>query len=611
MRLIRASDCVLVDAREEGWPKYAILSHVWRKREVTYLDMLGPRADRELQNELFSKVIRCCEVTLQAKLEYVWIDTCCINKQDSAELSEAINSMYKWYEQAAVCFAYLFDIDHDLAVYGNEWTSSEWFDRGWTLQELIAPKYILFFDMYWQELGTKRSLGTTLSEKTGIDVGILAKNSRLSSQSIAQRMSWAANRKTTRKEDEAYCLLGLFGVNMPMIYGEGENAFIRLQEEIIRRSDDHSIFAWHILNEKEEQMPAYQQGLHGLLASAPACFRNCRSTVRTASRHGSSAYTMSNRGLSITLDRAVWTTDTYIVRLQCDDANVQVQNSEQGRLTTQTRVRGRYSLAILLVRLYSDDQYARIAAKDGRSIIRLDDYVWHNGSIMRSASKVNVNVPQNVYENFTSFTANVETRTVAALQLKVPALFENQATWQWSPDSQKCMVALWADEGILLTLNHKTSESGHGFVIDKLKIGIDYDGNPICFLATKQGLSVSSIDSRRQYTPAESMALGGIHDRKINSRAEWPEIWSRIKGTKAWPVGEQPDLWALRGDRVEDIDLHLCRANDLAGETILCRIVVQKVTVEYGEFAGCLVWELSLTELLEHKNWFSKKMSLQ
>ena len=122
-------------------------------------------------------------------------------------------------------------------------TESRWFTRGWTLQELIAPRSLTFYSSDWHELGTKATLHDSLSKRTGIDVEILRGKKRLESTSVARRMSWACNRQTTRTEDEAYCLMGLFDVNMPMLYGEGSNAFLRLQEEIMKHSDDESIFA--------------------------------------------------------------------------------------------------------------------------------------------------------------------------------------------------------------------------------------------------------------------------------------------------------------------------------------------------------------------------------
>ena len=160
--------------------------------------------------------------------DYIWIDTCCIDKTSSAELSEALNSMYRWYQEAEECYAYLADVPHNsinraTGVTGPSW-KSRWFTRGWTLQELIAPLSVIFLNSEWQEIGTKSNLQRDISEITGIPSSFLLGDD-LRHASIAQRMSWASKRETTRIEDLAYYLMGLFGIYMPMLYGEGERAY--------------------------------------------------------------------------------------------------------------------------------------------------------------------------------------------------------------------------------------------------------------------------------------------------------------------------------------------------------------------------------------------------
>ena len=231
---------------------YAILSHTWGSDEVTLQNINEPIVKSRVG---YRKVEQCCSIAHEMGYEYVWIDTCCIDKTSSAELSEAINSMFLWYREATICYAYLFDVPQ------KPFERSRWFTRGWTLQELIAPREIVFFDGNWKELGDKASLGTRISQCTRIPESILLGEQDLDTFSIAQRMSWASERQTSRAEDRAYCLMGLFGVNMPLIYGEREAAFIRLQEEILRISEDHSLFAW-----KSSDTRA------GLLATSPAAF---------------------------------------------------------------------------------------------------------------------------------------------------------------------------------------------------------------------------------------------------------------------------------------------------------------------------------------------------
>lgn len=152
--------------------------------------------------------------------------------------------MFKWCQHSAVCYAYLEDVpSHKLELDKNCFQKSRWFTRGCTLQELIALKDVVFHSQDWIRYETKRDLASVLAEVTNVDEVVLIDSSKLSHASIARRLSWAANRETSREEDSAYCLLGICGINMPLRYGEGSGAFIRLQEEIMRISTDQSILA--------------------------------------------------------------------------------------------------------------------------------------------------------------------------------------------------------------------------------------------------------------------------------------------------------------------------------------------------------------------------------
>ncbi|RYP43033.1 hypothetical protein DL768_010118 [Monosporascus sp. mg162] len=226
-------------------PPYAILSHTWgiTEDECSFQEWQHLPASAVKQKEGFQKIEYCCRQAAKDGLEWVWIDTCCIDKASSAELTEAINSMFRWYRNAEICYAYLSDVSSAPTVH-QMLERSRWFTRGWTLQELIAPAEVVFYSMDWGYIGTKSELSTSISSITTIDVSFL--NSRnLVSASVAQRMSWAAHRETSRTEDIAYCLLGIFDVNMPLIYGEGMKAFQRLQEEIMKSYPyDYSLFAW-------------------------------------------------------------------------------------------------------------------------------------------------------------------------------------------------------------------------------------------------------------------------------------------------------------------------------------------------------------------------------
>ncbi|KAF9456250.1 heterokaryon incompatibility protein-domain-containing protein [Collybia nuda] len=275
-------------------PAYAILSHVWEKEEVTFRDIGDLDKAKKMQG--FSKIIGACDTAIKDGLKYIWIDTCCINKDSSAEVSEAINSMYMWYKNSRVCYAYLSDVskedDHENSC--SFFATSLWFSRGWTLQELIAPRRVVFYGMNWIDIGTKATLRHTISTITGIDIGVITDGSldRLNSIPVAVRMSWAADRNTTREEDVAYSLMGLFGVTMPLLYGERGKAFIRLQHEIIKQSDDHSIFAW----------ASQDDGERGILARSPSEFRNSEKVERIPdSSEDSKPYFITNKGLRIDL----------------------------------------------------------------------------------------------------------------------------------------------------------------------------------------------------------------------------------------------------------------------------------------------------------------------
>ena len=198
----------------------------------------------------YRKLRRCCELAFQAGLKFAWIDTCCIDKRSSAELSEAINSMFKWYSNSALCYAYLDDVITEEtpvshAMEKSSFRASKWWTRGWTLQELIAPGSVLFFDQNWKPIETRNRLAWLVSEITSIEIEVLGEDYNWLGHrtSVAQNMSWEARRQTTRQEDRAYSLMGLFGANMPLLYGEGPRAFIRLQEEIMRTTADQSLFA--------------------------------------------------------------------------------------------------------------------------------------------------------------------------------------------------------------------------------------------------------------------------------------------------------------------------------------------------------------------------------
>jgi hypothetical protein len=295
MRLLNSHTLELHEYWGRNIPRYAILSHTWGDEEVSFQDVKEGSMKAKAG---YKKIEYAC---MQAKMDdygYCWVDTCCIDKTSSAELSEAINSMYNWYKNATVCYAFLPDVaassaGNDIAPDG--FAESRWFTRGWTLQELIAPSTVIFYGMSWAKLGTKSTLRDEVSAITGIDARILDGHDP-GTTSIARRMFWASNRQTTREEDMAYCLMGIFDINMPLLYGEGEKAFIRLQEEIMKASDDHSLFAWI-------SSPDERYVYRGLLAKSPAEFKDSRDIVPIRnSKVDSSSYSLTNKGLRIDLE---------------------------------------------------------------------------------------------------------------------------------------------------------------------------------------------------------------------------------------------------------------------------------------------------------------------
>lgn len=389
MRLLDAQTLCFCDFFDQNTPPYAILSHTWGPDEVSFQDALAltgartapispdPATAEIARRAGWIKIVQTCELASRDGLRYVWVDTCCIDKTSSAELSEAINCMFGWYENAEVCYTYLADVPSretwDLDSPGGSFENSRWFTRGWTLQELVAPSRLVFYATDWSRIATRHELAMAVSSLTGIhwsflrdedvkdggdtshaeeaqasqstspeqprlwdliDVaGALPARIRprtrrsiaasLRSASIAERMSWAAKRQTTRVEDIAYCLLGIFGVHMPLIYGEGRQAFIRLQQEIMRQSDDMSILAWNLrfkgnqplkpIRVQFSQFTAHPWKVYsysprygrdcpsvGVLAESPASFLGCEDVIPSETDSGVPV-SVSSKGLEVVL----------------------------------------------------------------------------------------------------------------------------------------------------------------------------------------------------------------------------------------------------------------------------------------------------------------------
>ena len=288
-------------------PAYAILSHTWADDEVLFDDIATPLVEHKAG---YWKILKSCKQAQEDGLQWIWIDTCCIDKRSSAELSEAINSMYRYYWDAEICYAYLADanyVDDDIPPKAPEtwfvdilnFRDSRWFTRGWTLQELLAPAIVEFFGLQWKYFGSKTALADDIEQATRIQKRYIVDREAIKTASVALRFSWASTRETTREEDIAYCLMGLLRVNMPLLYGEGKRAFYRLQLEILRQSQDHTLFAWGPLGKRTQRMPGCPGGV---FSTSPKDFdphiaRIPQSTLRGIADQ--SVHEMTNIGLRI------------------------------------------------------------------------------------------------------------------------------------------------------------------------------------------------------------------------------------------------------------------------------------------------------------------------
>lgn len=299
MRLIHTETRELREFFGDEIPKYAILSHTWEEGEVTFQDW---STDEREKKKGYFKINMACRQAQKHGWKYLWVDTNCIDKSSSAELSEAINSMFSWYQKASICYVYLADVtsippqwDSMTDEYVEHFCRSRWFTRGWTLQELLAPTAMTFYSKDWLKIASRSTLANIISETTQISIEYLHGDERFKLASIAQKMAWVSRRSTTRIEDMAYCMLGIFEVNMPLLYGEGSKSFTRLQEEIIRTSTDHTIFCWTWIDSVPREWTS-------LLAPCPQAFKYSEHFVSTdPASNAKRTYKMTNAGLSINL----------------------------------------------------------------------------------------------------------------------------------------------------------------------------------------------------------------------------------------------------------------------------------------------------------------------
>ncbi|KAK3693444.1 heterokaryon incompatibility protein-domain-containing protein [Podospora appendiculata] len=397
MRLLNVTTLEVQEFYGANTPQYAILSHTWGNEEITLpeIEAISKRLREQQKQSMalhkagYAKILSVCKQAARDGLQYVWVDTCCIDKTSGPEISEAINSMFAWYQQAMVCYVYMEDVLYQdykqgYRTWEHDFVRSRWFTRGWTLQELLAPERLVFFSREWERLGTKSELSKLLEKTTKIDEQVLLDPRFLSRTCISQRMSWAANRKTTRPEDTAYSLMGIFSVNMPPLYGEGaENAFVRLQEAILNTSDDHTIFAWGLLKQDTSALAIHYDkleeldydemiGMTGILAKSPSDFTGVGRVVpATSTLSEDAAYKMTNKGLKIKLKLVptnfghLTTQKFYLGVLNCQSSEEQPP-SRLGMLLTETETPN--VLFRTRTRMYSWVSGAAVAAATARTV---------------------------------------------------------------------------------------------------------------------------------------------------------------------------------------------------------------------------------------------------
>ncbi|KAF2105893.1 heterokaryon incompatibility protein-domain-containing protein [Lophiotrema nucula] len=428
-------------------PDFAILSHTWYPdhEEVKYKEIMENSGQ---DKKGFQKIRLCGEQAKKDGYQYFWVDTCSIDKTNNSELSEAINSMYRWYADAKICYAYLTDVN------GMDWEAfenSRWFKRGWTLQELLAPKTMRFYNSEWQYLGDKSSLGPRISKITGIDLDVLQNSARIPEYSIAERMSWAAGRETSRVEDRAYSLLGIFGIDdMPMMYGQGETAFRRLQERIMEKSDDYSIFAWQGL----------QQFGPGLLATSPDAFASSESIKPTLD---DSNYKLSKQMIDISMKLKPYGPFTYLGLLNCTN---QSNDSYSG---------------IFLRQLPASKRYARVA---------------YNGDDFDSSPREQISIYQDI-DALIGRMRGTDYTDVPSIGFRIPAQLlsvsytakvdHELVRWDASQRTFTIPAGVTTTQGMIGSLQLEQNKFG----IEVVRVGFDKNSNPVCMLAKSYGLSPS------------------------------------------------------------------------------------------------------------------------
>ena len=543
MRLINVETEQLEDFSPHQKPKYAVLSHRWTKKEVTFAEICGPNFRSTSSPTKFRGTL---QQAANDGLKYVWIDTCCIDKTSSTELSEAVNSMYRWYQGAESCYVYLHDVK--IIKWQESFPISKWFKRGWTLQELLAPRTVIFYDQSWQKLGDRRSLVDEISRVTGITINVL-QTGDLKPCSVAQKMAWASRRVTTRPEDRAYCLMGLFGVNMPLLYGEGEKAFLRFQEEIIKHNDDRSIFAWRMGKMK----------FSGLLAPSPDRFARSREMVNNAPLQGREPFSMTNRGLSIKFKITPWLADTYLAKLDCS------KMTESGK--------ERVGVGIFLRRLREDDQYVRVNHTSQGLWFGPDWKIFDTDQIQFWPNRP-VRYKQLFVRQLLDFQSEAGCLKPRVYGFKFSNNLLQHHVSAFHNLFDRCVATLrpggW---GCIVVIDVSAQYEG----LRKIALGFDFDFNPVCILED------SFLDSQYSDTNSEHLYdWSGI----LADDMEWDEI---AEGSWVDRKEAHDGRWALKGHRLWGLDVLLRESSTDKGSL---------VTLKRDERQPRLIWELDIDSLV-------------
>ena len=551
MRLINVKTLELEEFHDANQVKYAILSHRWEDREVLFKDVSGAIDYNRVRNmKGWYKIQQCCQQAALEGLEYAWVDTCCIDKSSSAELQETINSMYQWYTKADACYAFLSDVDANgqisrLSSVLKDQTmeiamDSKWFERGWTLQELLAPREVIFYDARWTRLGGRSTDAETISKRTRIPTKILRGKfpEKVDRPCIAEIMSWASQRRTTRPEDRAYSLLGLFDVNMPLLYGEGESAFFRLQEEILRYSDDQSIFVWDNIIGSEYP---------GLLAASPDCFEHS-APPGTRFSHPQEyprrkPHAVTNEGISLELE-------LYSVAPRVYGAML---NAKLTYETEDSSASGSWPASIFLKRLDVDGRYARIMPQMASSLNSLRPPAAIYNEFEDNWEKKVITVVRSMRgkELVAYQTHDLCAFQIAQLGFEVDGIQTTHSLPYTIKESRHGPTAKVLSSKVLLynsmdrivvliKIHHQAWQETpwHAPIIDAIALGFDCDFNPVCVLDfTKLGHVRQAIDWGR--TTSFMLATEGWRHDSTSEHS-----LTMMRGCEWYPMGT--DRLAIR-----------------------------------------------------------------